>query len=611
MLVLFVTTAWFAVRDRCATYDEPNDSIQAWTMTRLDDYRISPWDPPLPYYWAGLIQTRDSLHADFNSPEWRQAAHDVGDELTFSANTLYRTPGNDADAFLNRSRVMMLALGALTAIIMAAWGWRIGGGACAAAAMVLFCLDPNLIAHSPLVKNDVAMALAAVALFAAVWAVGRRASALRIIALGLMCGATLCTKFTGPVFGPMVAVALICRALLPEAWVVLGRPIASRGRKLVATVGIGVVCLLLSYGFIWGCYRFRFNPSPDPSFHLESHYVVHRHVELQLMLKDTSHTHMPTPQEVDATTPDLVPRLALFLEDHHILPEPFTNGIVRNYETGTRRSSFLIGQYGAYGWWYYFPLAFIFKTPLATLAAITLACAVSFRWRRPTHGAWTAICIAVPIALYSLSLMAGSINLGIRHLFPIYPFVFIGVGLAFVPYVKTNQKRAMGIALALGVGLAVETLTAFGDFIPFFNVACGGERGGLALLSDSNLDWGQDLKLLADWQKKHPDTPMYLWYFGTADPHYYGLHYINMPGSTAPPDPSGKPPRTIAEMSPRGVIAISATMLQWTYYQQRPEPQLQYWGHACRTLREHKSEAITVLGGSIYIYSLDRDSPTE
>ena len=71
------------------------------------------------------------------------------------------------------------------------------------------------------------------------------------------------------------------------------------------------------------------------------------------------------------------------------------------------------------------------------------------------------------------------------------------------------------------------------------------------MLSDSNIDWGQDLKLLANWQKKHPDTPMYLWYFGTADPHYYGMHYINMPGSTAPADPSGKPPRTIAEMSPR------------------------------------------------------------
>ena len=268
--------------------------------------------------------------------------------------------------------------------------------------------------------------------------------------------------------------------LLPQPWVVLGRPLTSRGCKLAATVAIGFVCLLLSYGFIWSCYRFRFNPSSDPSFHLESHYVVHRHVELQLMLKDTSHTHLPTSQEVDATTPDLVPRIALFLEDHHILPEPFTNGIVRNYETGTRRSSFLIGQYSAYGWWYYFPLAFIFKTPLATMAAIILAGAISFRWCRPAHGAWTAICIAVPIAIYSLSLMAGSINLGIRHLFPIYPFVFIGVGMAFAHYFKINQKRAVRIALALGLGLAAESLAAFPAFIPFFNVASGGERGGLA-----------------------------------------------------------------------------------------------------------------------------------
>src|SRR5947209_18361519 len=111
MLVLFVSVAWFAVRDRCATYDEPNDSIEAWTVTKFGDYRISPADPPLAYYWAGLPQARDSLRADFNSPQWREAAHDVDNEHSFSTNTLYRTPGNNADAFLNRSRAMMLALG--------------------------------------------------------------------------------------------------------------------------------------------------------------------------------------------------------------------------------------------------------------------------------------------------------------------------------------------------------------------------------------------------------------------------------------------------------------------------------------------------------------------
>ena len=131
------------------------------------------------------------------------------------------------------------------------------------------------------------------------------------------------------------------------------------------------------------------------------------------------------------------------------------------------------------------------------------------------------------------------------------------------------------------------------------------------LLGDSNLDWGQDLKLLADWQKKHPNTPIYLWYFGTADPHYYGMHYVNMPGSTAPPDNSGTAPRTIGEMSSRGVIAISATTLQWTYFQQRPEPQFRYWGGAVKALREHRGEAIDLLGGSIYIFGLTENPPKE
>jgi hypothetical protein len=137
----------------------------------------------------------------------------------------------------------------------------------------------------------------------------------------------------------------------------------------------------------------------------------------------------------------------------------------------------------------------------------------------------------------------------------------------------------------VGFGLAIATLAAFPDYLAFFNVASGGERGGLHLLSDSNLDWGQDLPQLAAWQAAHPDRKLYLSYFGTVDPAHYGIRYTNLPGGYA----LGPPP---AEPREPGVIAISATNLQGVFSQDVREYYEQLRG----------VEPFDVLGGTIYLY---------
>ena len=104
LLTTFVAVAWLSVRQKNATFDEPNDSIEAWIVTRWADYRISPADPPLAYYWAALPEPKNALRADFNSTNWKHAAHEVINEHRFSIDALYHTPGNDADRFIARSR---------------------------------------------------------------------------------------------------------------------------------------------------------------------------------------------------------------------------------------------------------------------------------------------------------------------------------------------------------------------------------------------------------------------------------------------------------------------------------------------------------------------------
>ena len=81
----------------------------------------------------------------------------------------------------------------------------------------------------------------------------------------------------------------------------------------------------------------------------------------------------------------------------------------------------------------------------------------------------------------------------------------------------------MIIGLLLGFGLLAETLQAFPDFLPFFNAAAGGAQGGVDILSDSNLDWGQGVIQLREYMIKEKLDSVKLSYFGSAHPEKYGI----------------------------------------------------------------------------------------
>ena len=204
--------------------------------------------------------------------------------------------------------------------------------------------------------------------------------------------------------------------------------------------------------------------------------------------------------------------------------------------------------------------------------------------------AWAHTCLWVAPLLYGASALTTNLNLGLRHILPVYPFIFIGVGVVVAKVVARWRVAGFVAAELLALMLLIETLAAYPNFIPFFNVFAGGSRGGFELLGDSNLDWGQDLKELAQWQKQNPSRKLYLSYFGVADPEYYGVRATHLPGgyifaSTPPQNPvAGEP----------AVIAVSATNLQGIYYD--PASRATY-----QQMLLH--EPLAVLGGgSIYLY---------
>jgi len=590
LLLIFAETGWLAWLNKSATFDEPGDLFAAWVQTHELDFRCMPEDPPLYKYYAVAGTPPGQLRLDRASPIWGRMSTDMNATAPLAHDALYVNPVTDPDVLLRHARARMIGLGIVLGVLIAWWAWRLAGPLAGIVAAAAFCFDPNFLANAPLVKDDVAMALCFVALMAAIWLAGERATLWRCLGIGVMLGIAVTTKFSGLLALGIVPLALMMRALLATPWEVMQLTARTRPQRMLAAIGIYIAALMIGYLILWAAYLFRYSPTNDPRQDFDLSVAVDAVARRQSILAHGAPMIVDPPQIqqwMRSWHPDFLVRLATWGDAHRLLPQAWTYGLLGAYSASHIRLAFLCGQSSFAGWWYYFPLAMLFKTPLATLIALGLGVFVWFCGKAPARltNPWPLCVALIAPLLYMAMSLRSHLNIGLRHVLPVYPFLFIFIGVAAARARRRWPGPASWIIGAFIVGLALETICAFPDFIPFFNVAAGGSRGGLRLLSDSNIDWGQELLDLALWQQRHPDRLIYLGYFGTADPHYYGIRYIELSQSQTV---GGQPPGAAPP-----VYAISAVLLQIPY------PNKSSRDFCAGLLRQ---TPIAVLGGSLYLY---------
>ncbi|MEZ4590133.1 MAG: phospholipid carrier-dependent glycosyltransferase [Chloroflexota bacterium] len=254
------------------------------------------------------------------------------------------------------------------------------------------------------------------------------------------------------------------------------------------------------------------------------------------------------------------------------------------------RAAFLLGQTSLEGFWLFFPVAFLVKTPLVLL--VGLLGLVWWGWQRQFIRPKLLFLIVPAILYFGVSVVSG-INIGYRHLLPIVPLIIVAVsGLPTAFAGMRNGRLAATIFLAGGILLP--TLAIHPHYLNYFNLAAGGPANGASILADSSNDWGQDLLRLQDWMAQNDVASIKLGWFGIADPAYYGLAYEPLPGfpraeflslwDNPPFDPQAPEP---------GVYAISASGL-WESH--RTEKTVYTW------FRQRRPD---VRIGSIYVYEIE------
>ncbi len=595
MLAIFAGLSWSAVQTKNSTVDEPGHSLSGWLMWRYSDFRLAPENPSFWQLWAALPNCRQDLVVGFNSEVFSDRSFNSQEGINWVCRILYKTPGNDGEAFVRRSRAMMLIVGIVLGVLIGCWSYQLAGPVAALISVGVFSFDPNFLAHSAVVKSDVTLALAMLGLGYATWHLGRRASFARVMVVSLLCGVGMNAKFSGLILLLMLGVMLLVRVAIGGRWHSSWKTIKTRRGCTLLTSAVCLSAVVVCFAMTWACYGLRFRPAVPINARMDMQAIRAKAIICEAGAA-TNPPHIPTSSEIADWNPSLIVKTVDFANSHQLLPQAMLGGLLYQHACMQVWPSYLLGRLYGIGRWYYFPLAMLFKTPIATLAALLLTVLVIAAnlkrgvQRRPYSGSriWSATCLLVPLCMFGTAAMQSNLDIGLRSVLPVYPFLFVGVGVIFSGLIKRRRRLGTLLAIVLGVMLLGETVSAWPNYISFFNAAVGGSRGGFALLGDSNLDWGQDLKALGEWQRANPGVPVYVHYFGVPDVAFFNpaLHHFELAED-------GRHVVADVPLQGEGMLAVSANYLQGLY--DKPTD-----AEFFRRLGQKQPDQI--VGGSIYLY---------
>lgn len=262
------------------------------------------------------------------------------------------------------------------------------------------------------------------------------------------------------------------------------------------------------------------------------------------------------------------------------------------FHSAAGHENYLLGRLSVSGSPVYFLVAFLLKTPIPFLILLVSALVML---RSSPQREFVTLWLVFPSALFFGVASLSDLQIGLRHLLPIFPLLFL---IAAEAGGRLWRHERLGPRLLLGLlalGMAVDTARAHPHYIAYFNQLIGDPDAAIDYLADSNLDWGQELRHLDGYLRDAGLGGVYLSYFGNADPEAYGLRYLPVYYESSRPRRGD--PNLDLRSEPRALLAVSATHIQGVY---RPTPEAFAW------LAEREPEAI--LGHSLFLYDLTHDA---
>ena len=489
-LALFVFQYSRVADANSLTWDECNHMYAGYMSWMHKDFGLNPEHPPL----VKLLATVPLLSMPLKMPplldrRYEQEAFLGGKDFLFR---------NDANTMVFRARMAASLITLLLVVVVFVMAREFFGTGAGFLALGLIAFDPTLLAHGAVVTTDSAQSCFLLLSVYAFYRYTKAPSAWRLATVGIAAGLALASKHSTILLFPML-VALAVAEFVHRPTPALAEqllPIGKRAlRAAAALVAIGVIAV----GVLWAFYGFRYAARGEGR-----------------SLTPSLETHLRSvPSQTQAAVIAEVAKLRL-------LPESYLFGLTDVLTKSKGYHSYLFGKSYPTGVWYYFPVGMVIKSSLTflLLLAATIGAIAAGRFRR-----WREILyLTIPPAIYMALSIAGGMNIGIRHMLPVYVFLFVLIAGAVWQLAQSNRKWLYA-AVALFFFQAVSVTHAYPAYVSYANEAVGGPMKVHEYMTDSSADWAQQLKSVKRYLDTSRVKSCWFLYFGEGviDYSYYGI----------------------------------------------------------------------------------------
>ena len=491
--IAILLLAWLAVelclagRQQSATYDEADHIFAGYRYWMCSDFGSNFETPPLVKLVSAIPLPLQKLKVPVLLCGATHSTTSDFSDLADAGAFLY---SNDADSILFQTRVFASLFTLVLGALLFESAYVAFGVEPALIALTIFVFDPNILAHGFLVTTDMGLACCLYSTVYAFYLYLERRANRWLVATGVMAGATLAVKHSGLIVFPLL-VALALAEFTAERHTSANKPWTSN--RIVKMASALVFVALISYAILWAFYGFRFASQP----HARVMSLVHA--------EDNSSGKLST-------------NLFLYSLRAHLLPEAYLFGLKHVISTVRGGSPiFLLGKTYAAGKWFYFPAVLLIKSTFGFLFLLLLGAWVLILARGKSRRALSML--TIPPLLFLILCLPARLNIGIRHVLPVYPFLIVLAATGAWELCKYRSgKYVVGSLIVLH---AISALHSFPNYIPYSNEMFGGTTRTYRVLSDSNVDWGQSLKAIKRYVDKNAVKDCWVAYPLSAPPDYY------------------------------------------------------------------------------------------
>ena len=492
-----------SARSNSATTDEAVHLFAGYTYLTERDFRLDPEHPPLLKELAAapLLAMRNlNLPIDGLWDKAENFYYDSWKEARLLADSSFYTLGNNASKILFLGRLPFIFLTLVLGFVVYYWANKLYGKKVGIFAAFLILLMPNILAHGLLINTDLGLTLF---IFISVYFWGeylKKPSWRGLILAGIFCGLAFASKYTSVLIVPILLILGVIKIFIDKNskyWI----------KYLLGFFGIGIITFII----VWFSYGFSIATPPQPIGTLSENIKMWANWDIPTLFDGVFAKVRPV-----------------------LFPADYYKGLILVVRHGLGgHSSFLLGETSNTGWWYYFPVAIFVKTPIPFFIFLALAIGIFGKIKAKLLFDELLLIIA-PIIFLVLS-MYSKADLGVRHILPIFPFlaVYVSKSINLVKFsdikiLNYNFKRLIAVLgfLLLILWYLLSSISSYSNYLAYFNEAAGGSKGGYKILTDSNLDWGQDIVRIKAYIDKHNIQDPYVVYPWDSEDalRYYGIN---------------------------------------------------------------------------------------